>query len=67
MRVLLLTISITSVLSIEHDSVCDESKEWKCPEPSHTIMRLKKRDDNKAKEIAEYHGMEIVVCGFYLI
>ncbi|VDN50246.1 unnamed protein product [Dracunculus medinensis] len=60
MRVLLLTISITSVLSIEHDSVCDESKEWKCPEPSHTIMRLKKRDDNKAKEIAEYHGMEIV-------
>ncbi|VDN01113.1 unnamed protein product [Thelazia callipaeda] len=50
--------SLQRVLTIEHDSICT-SDDGSCPEPSHTIMRLRERNDEKARLIAKQHGMEV--------
>nr|CDP91732.1 BMA-BLI-4, isoform c [Brugia malayi] len=50
-------IFVLFVLAIEHDSIC--TADGACPEPSHTIMRLRERNDKKAHLIAKQHGLEI--------
>ncbi|CAI4229915.1 unnamed protein product [Auanema sp. JU1783] len=44
--------------AVEHDSLCLDDDE-SCPEPTHTIIRLEKRDDVLARKIAEDHGMHV--------
>nr|CAD2152651.1 unnamed protein product [Meloidogyne enterolobii] len=61
---LLLHISINNVTGIAHDSIlCSNSEDntgvQKCEEPSHNILKLVKRDDRKAREIAQEHGMVV--------
>lgn len=54
----------------EHDSVCLEGDSANCPEPIHTVIRLAKRDDILARQIAEQNGMVVKVClvaNFFLL
>jgi len=58
------------VTGIAHDSIlCSNSEDntgvQKCEEPSHNILKLVKRDDRKAREIAQEHGMVVKVCFFF--
>uniref|UniRef100_A0A915NPC2 Peptidase S8 pro-domain domain-containing protein n=1 Tax=Meloidogyne floridensis TaxID=298350 RepID=A0A915NPC2_9BILA len=51
-------------MRIAHDSIlCSNSEDntgvQKCEEPSHNILKLVKRDDRKAREIAQEHGMVV--------
>ncbi|CAG9535619.1 unnamed protein product [Cercopithifilaria johnstoni] len=55
--ILVLLGSLQRILTIEHDSIC--TKDEICPEPSHTVMRLRERNDKKAHLIAKQHGLEI--------
>ncbi|WKX90706.1 hypothetical protein Q1695_009505 [Nippostrongylus brasiliensis] len=47
----------TCIYAIEHDSICDDEKN--CPEPTHTVIRLAKRDDDLARKLAAEHGMRV--------
>ncbi|VDK43806.1 unnamed protein product [Anisakis simplex] len=47
-----------SAISIEHDSLCSRD-DTECVEPIHTVIRLAKRDDELARQIAAQHGMEV--------
>lgn len=58
-KTLILLGCLQRVLSIEHDSIC--TTDDVCPEPSHTVMRLREKDDKKAHLIAKQHGLEIKV------
>lgn len=58
-RILVLLGSLQRILAIEHDSICIEDNI--CPQPSHTVMRLRERNDKKAHLIAKQHGLEIKV------
>ncbi|MFH4975758.1 hypothetical protein AB6A40_002467 [Gnathostoma spinigerum] len=55
---LLLTLFIVAN-AIEHDSLCIEGREDECSEPHHTVIRLKKRNDELARRIAREAGMEV--------
>lgn len=57
-RLFLLLAVVQDAVSIEHDSVCKDGDE-SCPEPSHTVIRLAKRDDDLARKIAAEHGMHV--------
>ena len=68
---LLLHFSTKIVAGIAHDSIfcsnTDNDKTGqvqKCEEPSHHILKLVKRDDHLARQIAQEHGMLVKVC-FY--
>ncbi|KAL6731403.1 hypothetical protein Aduo_002273 [Ancylostoma duodenale] len=54
---LLVLFSISCIYSIEHDSVCNDEDD--CPEPTHTVIRLAKRDDELARRLAAEHGMKV--------
>ncbi|ETN70856.1 convertase P-domain protein [Necator americanus] len=54
---LLVLFSISCIYSVEHDSLCDD--EDSCPEPTHTVIRLAKRDDQLARKLASEHGMRV--------
>ncbi|KAE9420583.1 hypothetical protein Angca_003923 [Angiostrongylus cantonensis] len=54
---LLVLFSISCIYTIEHDSICND--EANCPEPTHTVIRLAKRDDRLARSLAELHGMVV--------
>uniref|UniRef100_A0A7E4ZQC0 P/Homo B domain-containing protein n=1 Tax=Panagrellus redivivus TaxID=6233 RepID=A0A7E4ZQC0_PANRE len=44
--------------AIEHDSLlCEQT--GTCPEASHTVIKLEKRDDEMARRIAAEHGMVV--------
>ncbi|KAH7722272.1 endoprotease bli-4 [Aphelenchoides avenae] len=52
-------IPLLSVVAIEHDSLsCRETGD--CPEPSHTVIKLAKRDDELARRAAAEHDMVVV-------
>jgi hypothetical protein len=69
-RILLLIIIIFNCLiiisAIEHDSLECE-KTGNCPEPSHTVIKLHKRDDELARRIAAEHGMVVKVSLFLTV
>ncbi|CAL2028981.1 unnamed protein product, partial [Caenorhabditis brenneri] len=52
------TLLVTIALCNEHDSICDEST-GNCVEPTHTVIRLAKRDDELARRIAADHDMHV--------
>ncbi|PIC52234.1 hypothetical protein B9Z55_002422 [Caenorhabditis nigoni] len=54
----ILAVLVSVVISIEHDSICDEST-GACVEPTHTVIRLAKRDDELARRIAADHDMHV--------
>jgi hypothetical protein len=54
-----LLLFVAFAWAIEHDSICDENSA-DCPDPSHVVVRLPKRDDARAAAIAEQHGMRVV-------
>ncbi len=54
-----LLLLLLPVFGIEHDSLLDCNNGALCPEPSHTIIRLNKRDDQLAAQIAADHGLRI--------
>lgn len=56
-RFLILAILCGFAVSVEHDSICTDDAS--CIEPSHTIIRLVKRDDELARQIAEEHDMHV--------
>ncbi|CAI5439412.1 unnamed protein product [Caenorhabditis angaria] len=60
MRILLLLLLIfcVNLYANEHDSLCENGDE-NCVEPHHTVIRLAKRDDELARQIAEEHGMDV--------
>lgn len=58
-RILVLLSWFQRILSIEHDSIC--TADDVCPESSHTVMRLRERNDKKAQLIAKQHGMKVKV------
>nr|A0A044RE18.1 RecName: Full=Endoprotease bli; AltName: Full=Blisterase; Flags: Precursor [Onchocerca volvulus] len=58
-RILVLFDCLQKILAIEHDSICIADVDDACPEPSHTVMRLRERNDKKAHLIAKQHGLEI--------
>lgn len=60
--ILFLFGSLQRILAIEHDSICTEDDI--CPEPSHTVMRLREKNDKKAHLIAKQHGLEIKVSHY---
>ncbi|VDO63758.1 unnamed protein product [Heligmosomoides polygyrus] len=55
---LLVLFSISCIYAIEHDSICDDN-DSNCPEPTHTVIRLTRRDDELAKKLAAEHGMRV--------
>ncbi|VDK65465.1 unnamed protein product [Cylicostephanus goldi] len=62
---LLVLFSISCIYSVEHDSICDD--EDSCPEPTHTVIRLAKRDDKLARQLAEEHGMLVRVRSIFRV
>ncbi|CEF65273.1 Proprotein convertase subtilisin/kexin type 4 [Strongyloides ratti] len=57
---LLFIICFTIIKCVQHDSICSkESINAACINPIHTVLTLKKRDDNLAKKIAQAHQMYI--------
>lgn len=60
-RIHVLFDCLQKILAIEHDSICIADVDDACPEPSHTVMRLRERNDKKAHLIAKQHGLEIRV------
>ncbi|KIH53078.1 hypothetical protein ANCDUO_16804 [Ancylostoma duodenale] len=40
-------------------TVCNDEDD--CPEPTHTVIRLAKRDDELARRLAAEHGMKVRV------
>lgn len=65
-RILIVLGCLQRVLSVEHDSICTDDDDEKCPEPSHTVMRLTERNDKKARLIAKQHGLEVKVSFSFL-
>ena len=60
LSICIFSLFILSITAIEHDSLlCEETGD--CPEVSHTVIKLEKRDDALARRIAEEHGMVIRV------
>ena len=57
-RWILFIFLVEIALAVEHDSLLCEEK-GSCPEPSHTVIRLEKRDDELARRIAEEHNMVV--------
>nr|CDJ84260.1 unnamed protein product [Haemonchus contortus] len=55
---LIVLFSLTCIYAIEHDSICDDDDDT-CPEPTHTVIRLAKRDDALARKLAAEHGMRV--------
>jgi hypothetical protein len=69
-----LHLIVAPVQAIAHDSLTDCSaadvdqktgesriRREACEEPSHHVLRLAKRDDRLARQIAQEHGMEVRV------
>uniref|UniRef100_A0A914VV88 P/Homo B domain-containing protein n=1 Tax=Plectus sambesii TaxID=2011161 RepID=A0A914VV88_9BILA len=59
LSLLALLLAVVGIWAIEHDSVCEEGSA-DCPEPSHLVIRLAKRDDTLAAAIADQHDMRVV-------
>ncbi|VDO41004.1 unnamed protein product [Onchocerca flexuosa] len=57
-RILVLFDCLQRILAIEHDSICTANDDT-CPEPSHIVMRLREKNDEKAHLIAKRNGLEI--------
>ncbi|CAD6184311.1 unnamed protein product [Caenorhabditis auriculariae] len=57
-HVFFLLAGATVINGIQHDSVCDDGSS-ECPEPTHTVIRLEKRNDELAREIAAQHDMHV--------
>ncbi|KAK6060365.1 peptidase, S8/S53 family [Cooperia oncophora] len=56
---LIVLFSLSCIYAIEHDSICDDDDDDSCPEPTHTVIRLAKRDDELARKLAAEHGMRV--------
>ncbi|VDD91762.1 unnamed protein product [Enterobius vermicularis] len=59
LRILCILTFLQLCCANEHDSVCLEGDSANCPEPIHTVIRLAKRDDILARQIAEQNGMVV--------
>ncbi|CAJ0961257.1 unnamed protein product, partial [Mesorhabditis belari] len=48
-----------SIFANDFDHDCQDPHDPKCPDSTHTVIRLKRRDDELAHQIAKRHGMVV--------